>query len=228
MKGILTTLSEFAPLLTGTGLTIVLSFVAFAIGAVLGAFLYAAANQSRRSLRWLAMGYLDFFRTIPEIVPILWLYICAPFFLKVSLTPIAAGIIAFSLIASASFAEIYRTGLESVSNGQREAGRSLGLSRMAILIRIVAPQAIRVIIPPTINLFSDIVKVSSLLSLIGVTELAFATAIKSSETYEYVRYYTYAGAIYLLIIFSASLIARRLSARMRRYAMDDLASHGGR
>jgi ABC-type amino acid transport system permease subunit len=99
---------------------------------------------------------------------------------------------------------------------------------MAILIQIVAPQAIRVIIPPTINLFSDIVKVSSLLSLIGVAELAFATAIKSSETYEYVRYYTYAGAIYLLIIFSVSLIARRLSARMGRYATSGLVARGNR
>ena len=204
-------------LLNGAVTTLALSLGSFVIGMALGALLCPAANNELFTVRLMARTFIDFFRTIPEIVPIVWLYACAPFLFRIDIDPVPAGLIALSLITAATFAEIFRAGLESISEGQRDAGRALGLSRPLILAKIIAPQIISVVVPPALNLFSDLVKMSSLLSLIGVMELSYQTAIISATTYRYLEMYTFSGAIYLVMISGISLATTYVSDRFTRY-----------
>lgn len=204
-------------LLEGAATTLALSLAAYLIGMALSALLCPAANNELFTVRLVARTFIDFFRTIPEIVPIVWLYACAPFLFRIDLDPVPAGLIALSLITAATFAEIFRAGLDAIPEGQRDAGRALGLSRRLILMKIIAPQIISVVVPPSLNLFSDLVKMSSLLSLIGVMELSYQTAIISATTYRYLEMYTFSGTIYLIMISSISLMATYIGDHFTRY-----------
>lgn len=212
--------ANLSALLEGALTTILLATTAYVIGAGLGAIACAMTRQPYMSLQVIARTYIDFFRTVPELVPIIWLYACAPFIFKVDLSPTTVGVVAFALITGASFAEILRTGLDAVSESQRDAGRALGLREWVIFWKIILPQTVVVALPPSLNLYSDIVKISSLLSLIGVAELAYETAILSAATYRYLEFYTMAGIIYLVMIVTinqfATMIGRRYAQKASR------------
>ena len=119
-----------------------------------------------------------------------------------------AGIVALTLYSGAFLAEIFRAGMEAVPKGQYEAANSLGIPRVWSFTLIIVPQAARMMTPPFINFLCDLVKVSSLLSAIGITELAYHASIISGETFRYLEIFTVAGIFYFLIIFPLSLYSR--------------------
>lgn len=210
----LTVIQNNLPLLLhGAWYTALLSVNTLALGCIGGAILCVGRMQSNRILRWLAAGFIDFFRTIPEPIPIIWLYACAPFLFDIRLPAEVIGMAALSTIAAAYFSEIFRAGVISIPSGQFDAGNALGLSRMKIYGLIVFPQAFRTVLPPAVNVLTDIVKSTSLLSLIAITELAYEAATISARTFRYLEIYTVAGLLYFVMIFSISMIARRLELR---------------
>lgn len=202
-------------LLDGAKTTALLSIVSYAIGIVIGTLACLGARHHLVTVRSLSRAYIDFFRTIPEIVPIIWLYSCTPFILDLQVEPVPVALVALSLVAGANFAEILRSGLNSISPGQNQAATALGLKRWQTGRLILLPQILPVILPPALNLFSDIVKTSSLVSLIGVAELIYRTALISTANFRYLELYTLAGIFYLCIISSVSFVASALADRRK-------------
>ncbi len=175
-------------LLHGVIITIILSVVAQFAGTVIGLLLYFLRRSRLRVFRGLAGIYIWFFRGTPLLVQVLIIYFMMPYlriarplrsvdifgplgFQNIFLDAFLAGLIAFSLNEGAYMAEIMRAGIDSIDVGQMEAAKSLGMTYMQGMRRIVLPQAMRVIIPPLGNEFNNMLKSTSLAYVIGLNEL---------------------------------------------------------
>jgi len=122
-------------------------------------------------LRTINRVYVEAFRAIPPLVMILWVYYGLPVLLGIGLDPFPAGIVALALCDSAFEAEIFRGGIQSIEKGQIEASHALGLSYFSMMRDVILPQAIRRVLPPLGNQFLYMLKISSLVSIIGYSEL---------------------------------------------------------
>ena len=150
--------------------TLVLALSSAVIGTLLGMLLAVAGLSSRRWLRWPARVYTDVFRGLPAAVTILLIGVgLSPVGLKVwGPNPYPLGILALSLIASAYIGEIFRSGIQSVDQGQLEAARALGFSRTSGMRLVVIPQGVRRVLPALVNQFIALVKESSLVYFLGL------------------------------------------------------------
>ena len=197
------------PLLAeGAWMTFLMCSASLALGALLGGVLCYGKMRRRGLFFRLSAVIIDVFRALPELVPIFWIYSAAPLIFDFRITATGAGIVALTLYSGAFLAEIFRAGLQAVPRGQYEAAASLGVPAWWTFSVVVAPQAIRMMTPPFVNFVCDLVKVSSLLSAIGIAELAFRASVISGETFRYLEIFTVAGVFYFLIIFPLSLFAR--------------------
>ncbi|HEX8036111.1 MAG TPA: amino acid ABC transporter permease [Ktedonobacterales bacterium] len=181
--------SLFLPfLLHGLIITIILSVIAQLLGTLIGLLLYFLRRSRLRVLRGLAGIYIWLFRGTPLLVQVYVIYLMMPYlriarplrsidlfgplgFQNIFLDAFLAGLIAFSLNEGAYMAEIVRAGIDSIDAGQMEAAKSLGMTYMQGMQRIVLPQAMRVIIPPLGNEFNNMLKSTSLAAVIGLNEL---------------------------------------------------------
>lgn len=200
-------------LLSGAKWTLYMVFGSLAFGILIGLGACYAKIAMRGPLHWLANGYIELYRTLPEMVNIFWIYYCLPLIFDLRLSSVTSGLVALSLYAGAFLAEIFRAGIATVPEGQIEAGYATGLSRYRIWRSIVLPQAIRLMLPAFISFFTDLVKVSGLLAAIGVTELIYQATVLSNQTWMHFELFTIAGLLYLMIITPLSLIVQHMEAR---------------
>ena len=168
-------MSDLAPywplLLKAAGTTLWLSWLALIVGAV-GGSLVALLRISRfRVLRLLALLYTELFRSIPILIVMFFCYYGVPLVLGVEISPFIAATVALALHAASTMSEVVRAGIESVGRGQWEASQAAGFSPVQVMRYIVAPQAIRVVLPPSVGVFITTLKESSLASIIGYIEL---------------------------------------------------------
>lgn len=179
----------FAPLvLKGVVITLFLSIISQFAGVVIGLALYFMRRSRLRPISWLAEGYIWLFRGTPQLVQILFLYTALPYlnlavplrsidpftplgFYGVFMDSIVAALIALSLNEGAYMSEIVRAGIDSIDVGQMEAAKSLGMTYWLGMRRIVLPQAMRIIIPPLGNEFNNMLKTTSLVSVISLYDL---------------------------------------------------------
>ena len=133
----------------------------------------------------------------------------------INFDPITAGIICLSMQHGGYLAEIYRAGIQAVAKGQWEASFSLGFSIINTFIRIIFPQAVKIIIPPTANMFIGMLKDSALVSIIGVNELMRQSQIATSLTFRPFEFYTVTALIYIILTLGLSQMARFLELRMK-------------
>jgi His/Glu/Gln/Arg/opine family amino acid ABC transporter permease subunit len=217
------------PFWRGALLAIELTLVSFAVSIVLGFFLALGRSSRHRSVRGGVFFYTWIFRATPTLLQLLFIWDALPqiwgVFREGWFTPFLAAAIALSLNEAAYMAEIVRSGLLSVDPGQELAGRALGMSRSRILRRIIIPQAVRIVIPPMGNEFITLLKLTSLASVISVTELLTASQNFYSTNFSYMEAFTAAAIYYLVIVsilmFVQSRLERRFtfsSARRRRVA----------
>jgi polar amino acid transport system permease protein len=205
-----------APVLRGVLLTIELTAGAMVIGVLIGvalAVMRLSPNPLVSSASWC---YIWFFRGTPVLVQILFWYNVSALYPHVGLglpfgpqfvrgsansfvTPIFAGLLALGLNEAAYYAEIVRAGILSVDYGQTEAAQALGMTRLQILARVVLPQAMRVIIPPTGNETISMLKTSSLVSTIAVADLLYAVQGIYSRTYQTIQLLIVASLWYLAL-----------------------------
>lgn len=185
-------------------------------GALIGALLCYMRSSPLKTLNGLAITFVGIVRSLPELVLIFWLYTCLPLIMGVTFSALQTGVIALSLIAGAYLSEIFRAGLNAVGAGQREAGYALGLTKVMALRLVVIPQALRIMISPLLNFFCDLVKTSTLLSVLGIVEMSFYAAALGAETYKYLEIYTIVGIIYFIIIFSISTFAKIYLSRIEK------------
>jgi polar amino acid transport system permease protein len=202
-------------ILEGLRVTIELTVIAMAIGIVLGVILAVmrlSPNPLVSGSSWL---YIWFFRGTPVLVQLLFWYNIAALYPKIALgipfgpafvhvdantaiTPFTAAILGLGLNEGAYMAEIVRAGMISVEDGQSDAAQSLGMTRLQTLRRIVLPQAMRVIIPPTGNETISMLKTSSLASVIVVTELLYAAQLIYSVNFKTIQLLIAASAWYIV------------------------------
>jgi His/Glu/Gln/Arg/opine family amino acid ABC transporter permease subunit len=207
-------LEQYYPqLLQGLLLTIVAVLVILPAGLAIGLIACALRLRQRGFARTLAGWFITFFRTVPEIVLIFWVYTCLPLLLEIRLSAWACGVIALSLYAGAYLAEIFRAGVLSLPAGQWEAGRALGIRGYHLWRRIILPQAVRRFLPAFVGFTTELVKGTGLLSAIGIAELVYQASVLGSLTFRYVEFFSGAAVLYFLILFPISLVARALEGR---------------
>jgi polar amino acid transport system permease protein len=210
-------IDNYGLILTGLRWTLMMVFGSLAIGIVIGLVACFAKLMLGGPSRWIAVGYIEFYRTIPETVNIFWIYFCIPLIFNLRMSPVMCGLLALSLFAGAFLAEIFRAGIQAVPAGQVEAAYANGLPRHWIWIAIILPQAFKPMIPAFINFFTDLVKVSGLLSAIGVGELIYQATIVSNQTWKHFEMFTAVGVVYIAIITPLSMIAQHLETRYARH-----------
>ena len=199
----------------GAWATLQLSVVSIVLSVVLGLMVALLGLARSRILRTVNLAYVELFRAVPVLIMILWVYYGLPVLLGIELDPFAAGVLALVLCDSAFEAEIFRAGIQSVPRGQMEAAMSLGMRYMARMRLVVLPQAIRRILPPLGNQFVYMLKMSSLVSVIGLAELTRKANELTVVEYRPLEIYTALLVEYLLLILIVSYFVRRLEARMK-------------
>lgn len=162
-------------ILRGFLITVQMSILTVLIGIPLGLALAILRLYGIRPLNWLIIFYIDFFRSIPQLVLIVLAYFALPYFGLV-LEPITATVLALAIVLSAFAEEIFWAGINAVHKGQWEAGRSTGLSFSRTLAYIILPQVVRISIPPLTNRAIGISKGTTLGSVVAVPELLNVTS----------------------------------------------------
>ena len=160
-------------------------------------------------LRALVVGYVELVRGTPLLVQIYFIYFVLPA-LNISLSPLVSGALALSLNAAAYISEIFRGGIESIDTGQMEAARALGLDYPAAMRWVILPQTLRRVLPPLTNEAVALLKDSSLVSVVGVTELMRRGREIATETGAPTTLYLGVAAFYLLMTLPLTWLVRRL------------------
>ena len=205
---------NIAFLLSGVGYTVAVAVCAITISVVLGLLVALPGLSSNRLGRTASRGYVELLRSVPMLVMVLWVYYGLPVILNVSLDVFTSGVIALALCDSAFEAEIFRAGIQSISRGQHEAADALGLRYFHKLRFIIMPQAIRRVLPALGNQFVYMLKTSSLLSVIGLTELTRRANELVVTEYRPLEIYTFLVLEYLVLILVVASIIRSLERRM--------------
>ena len=194
--------------------TLAISLTAITISVILGILLAFMALAKSPVLRGINRLYVEVFRAIPLLVLLLWVYYGLPVLFGLKLGVFAAGVIALSLSDAAFEAEIFRGGIQSIAKGQREAAFSLGLNNWQAMRLVILPQALRRILPALGNQFVYVLKMSSLVSVIGYQELTRRANELTLAEYRPLEIYTLLVIEYLILILIASWLVRRLERRL--------------
>jgi polar amino acid transport system permease protein len=177
---------------------VAISSLAIFAGSLLGVFVGLALTYGPRPLRFLVRGYTDFVRGTPVLVLIL-----ASFYVLstvgLHLNAFQAGVLALAVFCSSHVGEIVRGALQAIPAGQNEASKAIGLTFTQTFFYVLAPQAIRQILPTWVNTAAEMVKASTLLSIIGVAELLLATQEVISRTFMSLPFYFFAGLLYFAV-----------------------------
>ena len=200
-------------LLGGLGMTVLVSLLAVLGGTVIGVFVGLVLSFVRGPVYWLVRVYVDFIRGTPVLVLIL-----ASFYILGTvgwqLSAIQAGMLALAIFCSSHVGEIVRGALAAIPVGQTEAAKSLGLSFSRTFILVLLPQAARIALPAWVNTAAEIVKASTLLSIIGVAELLLATQEAIARSFMGLPLYFLAGAIYFAVNFGIEQLGKALERRL--------------
>ncbi|MGB0843765.1 MAG: amino acid ABC transporter permease [Alphaproteobacteria bacterium] len=203
-------------LLGGYLYTVLMSFSAIGISLVFGLLVALPAFSKFRIFRYLNVGFVEVFRAIPPLVLILWVYYGLPVVLGINLSIFWAGVIALSLADIPFMAEVYRAGIQSVPEGQSEGAKAIGLNSWQTMWFIVLPQAIRQILPAMGNQFVLILKTSSLVSVIGYSELTRRANELVVVEYRALEIYSVLVLEYLVLILAVSFFVRWLEKHLNR------------
>lgn len=201
-------------LLKGVVLTLEITVLGLFFGFILGSLLGLSRTKRKGVLYSISTTFVEVIRGTPIIVQALWIYYAFPMISPVSPGKILAAIIAIAINSGAYIAEIVRGSVESIDPGQREAGRSLGLTKNQTMLYIVWPQAFKRMIPPLGNQFIISLKDTSLFGIIGVVELTNSGKLYVSDSFAYFPIYTEVAIIYLTITLSISFVLRRIEGRI--------------
>ncbi len=202
--------------LEGALLTLLVSVSAMSLAVALGIGLALGRRFGPRALKWFCVAYIEFFRGTPLLVQLTIVYFGLPE-LGLKLHPFLAGVVALGLNYAAAEAENYRAGLESVPVGQQEASAVLGLSTWQTLRHVVAPQAVRISIPPMTNDFIALLKDSSLVSVVTLTELTKTYGNLANSTRDHLGLGLVVASFYLLLGLPFARLARAAELHFGRH-----------
>ena len=202
-------------LLSGLTTTIYISVISIIISMLLGLIVAIPSLAKNKFLTFINIGYVEIVRAVPLLVLILWIYYGLPIMTGISFSPFVSGIIALAISESAFQAEIFRAGINSIKKAQWEAGSSLGLNFFKRLRLVILPQAIKNILPAIGNQFVYVLKMSSLVSIIGIGDLTRKANELVVTTYRPLEIYTFLILEYLVLILIVSFFVRKLEKRLK-------------
>ena len=201
----------------GVRITITLTVVAMAFGLALGLLVALLRASPWAPLRAVAWGYIWVFRAIPALVWLLFVWDALPQLVRAFkgdwFSAFAAATIALAMNEAAYAAEVFRGGLLSIDEGQRLAARALGMPPSRVFTKVIAPQLIRVTIPPLSNDFITMLKLTSLASVISLQELLARTQTLVASTFRFVEYFSAAAIYYLVLVSIFMVIQAQLERR---------------
>lgn len=204
-------ITQNAPLLwQGLLITIYFTVVTILVGLCIGLIVGLAQLSNIVVLRLAGRIYVEFFRNIPLLVTLLWVYYALPIFLHIDITKDWAGMIGLSCYIGSFYAEILRAGVLGVDRGQTDAATALGMSYIQRMRRIILPQAFRRMVPPLVGQSIIQMKNTTLLSAITIPDLLYQGGYISSFTYKPMEIYTAVGVIFLVILVPLTMLARRM------------------
>lgn len=203
-------------ILSGIAMTLTVSLISMFIGLVFGLILALFRSSKRWILRWPARIYISFMRGTPMLVFLFILYFGLPI-IGIELSALIAASLGFGLNSAAYIAEINRSSLNSVDQGQWESAKALNLTYWTTLRKIILPQATRIAIPPLTNVFMNLVKSTSLAAVITVPELFQKTQIVVGRTYDAMTMYILVAMIYWGLCLIIAFIQERLELRFSKY-----------
>ena len=203
-------------LLSGLTTTIYISLVSIIISMILGLIIAIPSLAKNKYLTYINIGYVEIVRAVPLLVLILWIYYGLPIMTGISFSPFVSGIIALAISESAFQAEIFRAGINSIKKAQWEAGSSLGLNFFKRLRLVILPQAIKNILPAIGNQFVYVLKMSSLVSIIGIGDLTRKANELVVTTYRPLEIYTFLILEYLILILIVSFFVRKLEKNLKK------------
>ena len=207
-------LLQYLPLLfKAAGTTIWLSWLAMLVGAVGGTFVALLRRSRLAPLRIIALVYTEFWRSVPILIVMFFCFYGTPLVFGIDVSPFLAATIALALHASASMAEVVRAGLGSVGRGQFEAAQAAGMTPLQVMRHVVVPQALRVVLPPSVGVFITTLKESSLASIIGYIELTKTALLVRDSTGGGFAPLLLLGAMYFAMNYAISLAGLSLERR---------------
>lgn len=201
-------------LLLGLWITVELTILAGISSLVLGVFVALARMSKIAPLRLVVSGYLQLMRATPLLIQLIYIYYALPF-IGIRLSPFIAAYLGLTLNVGAYLAEVYRSGIEAVPQGQRDAAAALGMRPSVIMARVVLPQAVRIVIPALGNYMVSLFKDTSLAAVITVQELLFSGQIFAARTYDYFTIYTMVFVLYFVVGYPAIRLVMLLERKVK-------------
>ena len=207
-------------MLQGAGLSLLLAAIAVCLGLILGTLGAAAKLSKYKILRILGNVYVEVIRGTPMLLQILFFFLAVPLIIQ-SITgerfnadPFICGLIALSINSGAYSTELIRSGIQGVDKGQWEACETIGMNYIQTMRHVILPQAFKRIVPPIVSEFITLIKDSSLISCIGVSELLLRTQVMGANYSNYLVPLVTAGCMYLAMTLTVSYFARRLERKL--------------
>ena len=195
------------------GGTLRLAIPAIILGFLLGIFVGLARLAQARWIRVPATVYVEFFRGVPLVMVIFWIWFIIPQLLRLPIPEYGVALTAFVIFEAAYFGEIVRAGVQSVARGQVEAATALGMTATQTMTWVILPQALKNMVPSLVTQMIVLFKDTSLASIIGYVDLTKAAQIVNNREIRPFELYLFIAVVYFLCTYSMSLLARRLERR---------------
>ena len=203
-------------LLLGLINTLKVTGLALLFGIPLGLVLALSRLTHFKPLSMLAAFIIEFFRTTPPLVQLFWFFFALPILVDVRMTPLIAAVFTFSIQSSAFFAEIFRSGIQSIDKGQWEGAKAIGMSYLQSMRRIILPQAVKRMIPAFMERSIELLKTTTLVSTVAYTDLMYQANDLAQKTFRPLEVYTVVAVMYFLLIFVFSQLSLLLEHRLAR------------
>lgn len=195
--------------------TIILATICLILGLFFGLFVGAARYSSKKLINWPATAFVEVFRNTPVLVQIMWFFFAFPIISPFNINAFTAAALGLTLNTIAFSSEIYRAGIQSIHKGQWEAGKALGMNYFEQMRRIILPQAIRRMIPAFMNRAVELIKMTSLASVIAYGELMHQAKTISTIEFNPIEMYTSVALIFFALIFPLALFVQRFERKFK-------------
>jgi polar amino acid transport system permease protein len=208
------TLIDFVSLFAALRWTVALVVLALAFGAPMALGLALGRVSRFAGLRWTMAACIQMIQSVPLLGLLFFFYFGMPVFLDLQVPALVAVGVAYTLYTAGFLGDIWRGGIQAVKPAQWEAGACLGLSAWQQFRHIIGPQALRLSLPPTVGFLVQLIKGTSLASIVGFVELARAGQVASAATFQPLLTYSVVAAIYFALCLPLTLWSRSLEARL--------------
>lgn len=202
-------------MLEGLGTTLIVFAITAIVSIPLGFVLALGRLRGNKAISWIVQTYILIMRGTPLLLQLIFIYLGLPL-VGITLDRLPASLLAFILNYAAYFAEIFRAGIESIPQGQYEAGRVLGLKEHEIFLKVVLPQVVKRVIPPTANELMTLVKDTSLVYVVGMGDVLRAAKIAAVRDVTLIPL-GLAGVLYLIVIGILTMLLKKAETKLSYY-----------